>query len=50
MMRQYAIQNGKCMNWQVAEKDYGVALMLSSFLTNEEIARPGYITMTSYYK
>ena len=26
------------------------ALMLSSVLTNKKIARPGYITMTSYYK
>ncbi|ERL20117.1 hypothetical protein HMPREF1246_1897 [Acidaminococcus sp. BV3L6] len=26
------------------------ALMLSSVLTNKKIARPGYISMTSYYK
>jgi hypothetical protein len=27
-----------------------VAFMLNSILTNKEIARQGYITMTSYYK
>ena len=51
MMRQYAIPEWKVHELASCRKGlWRVALMLSSFLTNEEIARPGYITMTSYYK
>ena len=47
MMRQYAIPEWKVHELASCRKGlWRVALMLSSFLTNEEIARPGYITMT----
>ena len=51
MMRQYAIPEWKVHELVNCRKGpWRAALMLSSVLTNKKIARPGYISMTSYYK
>ena len=51
MIKQYNLPEWKVHELANCRKGiWRAALMLNQILTNKEIARQGYMTMTSYYK